>query len=77
MTLRLGWVALLGLLATAPAWPQSPPPRSARDITALLDSYQPDAQAVAALKAGADGKPAYAYAHPLFWAPFSVIGEGN
>jgi len=26
---------------------------------------------------GSDGKPVYAYAHPLFWAPFSVIGEGN
>jgi CHAT domain-containing protein len=24
-----------------------------------------------------DGKPDYAYAHPLFWAPFSVVGEGN
>ena len=21
--------------------------------------------------------PAYAYAHPMFWAPFSLIGDGN
>lgn len=26
---------------------------------------------------GPDGKPAYSYAHPLFWAPFSVVGEGR
>lgn len=26
---------------------------------------------------GADGKPEYSYAHPLFWAPFSVIGDGS
>lgn len=25
----------------------------------------------------AEGKPLYAYAHPMFWAPFSVIGDGN
>jgi CHAT domain-containing protein len=23
------------------------------------------------------GKPAYAYAHPMFWAPFSLVGEGR
>jgi len=23
------------------------------------------------------GKPVYAYAHPLFWAPFSLIGDGG
>ncbi len=23
------------------------------------------------------GKPAYSYAHPLFWAPFSLIGDGS
>jgi len=23
------------------------------------------------------GKPAYSYAHPIFWAPFSLIGEGG
>ncbi|HYM32968.1 MAG TPA: CHAT domain-containing tetratricopeptide repeat protein [Candidatus Cybelea sp.] len=23
------------------------------------------------------GKPAYAYAHPVFWAPFSLIGDGG
>ena len=25
---------------------------------------------------GAGGRPSYAYAHPLFWAPFSLIGDG-
>ena len=23
------------------------------------------------------GKVAFAYAHPIFWAPFSLIGEGG
>jgi CHAT domain-containing protein len=23
-----------------------------------------------------DGKPAFAYAHPIFWAPFSLVGDG-
>jgi CHAT domain-containing protein len=27
--------------------------------------------------AGADGKTEFAYAHPLFWAPYSVIGDGG
>jgi hypothetical protein len=22
-------------------------------------------------------KPAFSYAHPIFWAPFSLIGEGG
>jgi len=26
---------------------------------------------------GADGKPEFAYAHPLFWAPYSIIGDGG
>jgi CHAT domain-containing protein len=26
---------------------------------------------------GPDGKPAYSYAHPLFWAPFSLFGDGG
>jgi CHAT domain-containing protein len=26
---------------------------------------------------GADGKAAYRYAHPLFWAPFSLVGDGG
>ena len=27
---------------------------------------------------GSSGKPAdYAYAHPLFWAPFSLVGDGG
>jgi CHAT domain-containing protein len=26
---------------------------------------------------GADGKTEFAYAHPLFWAPYSVIGDGG
>jgi hypothetical protein len=26
---------------------------------------------------GDDGKPLYAYAHPMFWAPFSLVGDGN
>jgi CHAT domain-containing protein len=25
----------------------------------------------------ATGKPAFSYAHPIFWAPFSLIGEGG
>jgi len=25
----------------------------------------------------ADGKPLFAYAHPIFWAPFAVIGDGG
>jgi len=24
-----------------------------------------------------DGKTAYSYAHPIFWAPFSVVGDGG
>ena len=27
--------------------------------------------------AGADGKIEFAYAHPLFWAPYSIIGDGG
>jgi CHAT domain-containing protein len=27
--------------------------------------------------AGADGKTEFAYAHPLFWAPYTVIGDGG
>jgi CHAT domain-containing protein len=23
------------------------------------------------------GKPIYSYAHPLFWAPYSIIGDGG
>ena len=26
---------------------------------------------------GADGKPAYVYAHPIFWAAFSLVGDGR
>lgn len=26
---------------------------------------------------GADGKPEFSYAHPLFWAPYSIIGDGG
>lgn len=25
---------------------------------------------------GADGTPLFAYAHPMFWAPFTLVGEG-
>ena len=25
----------------------------------------------------ADGKPVFSYAHPIFWAPFAVIGDGG
>ena len=27
--------------------------------------------------AGADGKTVFAYAHPLFWAPYTIIGDGG
>ena len=27
--------------------------------------------------AGADGKTEFAYAHPLFWAPYTIIGDGG
>jgi CHAT domain-containing protein len=23
------------------------------------------------------GKPMFAYAHPLFWAPYTIIGDGG
>ena len=23
------------------------------------------------------GKPVFTYAHPLFWAPYSIIGDGG
>jgi hypothetical protein len=26
---------------------------------------------------GGDGMPLYSYAHPMFWAPFSLVGDGN
>ncbi len=26
---------------------------------------------------GTDGKTEFAYAHPLFWAPYSIIGDGG
>jgi CHAT domain-containing protein len=26
---------------------------------------------------GSDGKTEFAYAHPLFWAPYSIIGDGG
>jgi CHAT domain-containing protein len=26
---------------------------------------------------GSDGKTPFAYAHPLFWAPYSIIGDGG
>lgn len=29
------------------------------------------------MEADAAGKPAFTYAHPLFWAPFSLVGEGG
>ena len=25
----------------------------------------------------ADGKTEFAYAHPLFWAPYTIIGDGG
>jgi len=25
----------------------------------------------------ADGTSKYSYAHPLFWAPYTLIGDGN
>ncbi len=30
-------------------------------------------------KAGyqADGKMLFAYAHPIFWAPFTIVGDGR
>jgi len=24
-----------------------------------------------------DGKEAYSYAHPIFWAPFTIVGDGG
>jgi CHAT domain-containing protein len=27
--------------------------------------------------AGKDGKPIFAYSHPLFWAPYTIIGDGG
>jgi len=27
--------------------------------------------------AGAEGKTEFAYAHPLFWAPYTIIGDGG
>ena len=26
---------------------------------------------------GASGKKVFSYAHPVFWAPFSLVGEGS
>ena len=26
---------------------------------------------------GAGGEPIFSYAHPLFWAPFVIIGDGR
>ena len=25
----------------------------------------------------ATGKPLFAYAHPIFWAPFTLVGDGG
>jgi CHAT domain-containing protein len=37
-------------------------------MVALLD------EAAATTK---DGRVLYAYAHPIFWAPFSLVGDGG
>jgi CHAT domain-containing protein len=26
---------------------------------------------------GGDGKTEFTYAHPLFWAPYTIIGDGG
>jgi CHAT domain-containing protein len=66
--------------------------QSARELITDLFRRQADApkltrgealrQAMMALAdgpgyAGADGKMEFAYAHPLFWAPYSIIGDGG
>jgi CHAT domain-containing protein len=66
--------------------------QSARDLTTDLFRRQNADQALSrgeALRqamialmdgpgfAGPDGKTAFAYAHPLFWAPYSIIGDGG
>jgi len=30
-----------------------------------------------AAETGSDGKPVFSYAHPIFWAPFTLIGDGG
>jgi CHAT domain-containing protein len=65
---------------------------SARELVADLFKRQADdpkltrgealRQAMVALMDGpgyvdADGKPEFTYAHPLFWAPYSIIGDGG
>jgi CHAT domain-containing protein len=66
--------------------------QSARDLVTDLFKRQADdpkltrgealRQAMMALAdgpgyVGADGKTEFAYAHPLFWAPYSIIGDGG
>lgn len=65
---------------------------SARELVSDLFKRQSDdptltrgealRQAMVALMDGAgyvdaDGKPEFTYAHPLFWAPYSIIGDGG
>jgi CHAT domain-containing protein len=66
--------------------------QSARDLTTDLFRRQHADQALSRGEAlrqammalmdgqgfvGADGKTIFAYAHPLFWAPYTIIGDGG
>jgi CHAT domain-containing protein len=28
-----------------------------------------------AVETGSDGNPIFSYAHPIFWAPFTIVGD--
>jgi CHAT domain-containing protein len=56
--------------------------QSARELVTDLFKRQADDPKLMTLAdgpgyVGADGKTEFAYAHPLFWAPYSIIGDGG
>jgi len=55
-----------------------PPPRTISDITAILDQQKrDDPDGVAWSKALADRKPPETTNAAIFWAPFTLVGDGG
>jgi hypothetical protein len=86
----LPWLGTAALgQTTAPSFVA--PPRTIDDITAILDQEKPDPNITrgealrAAMMALLDGQGfaddkgnvLFTYGHPLFWAPYTIIGDGG